>query len=755
MAVSQLHVRRASLCASLLAALALHGDAPKTEVRPARVAMADGVKLATDVYLPTAGKPPYPTILLRTPYNKVSGKAIANGFCARGYAVVVQDMRGRFASEGKAAIIFGNDGLGGKHKDGHDTLRWIAKQDWSDGKVVTVGGSALGIVQNMAAPGAPEALRGQVVSVAFSDYYHQAAYQGGVWRKELLEGWLKSQKLEDVNLPTFLKHTTYDDFWKGLSAESHADRVNAPGLFVGGWYDIFLQGTINSFTTIQERGGPNARGRCFLVIAPTAHGPFTQKVEYPNAARAPLNYAAPRNLLEHWLKGERKGVEKLRPVHYYVMGDTDDKKAPGNVWRSADSWPPLAAATPCYLRADRTLGKSKPDGGGQLTYKYDPEDPVPTVGGQNLLTSKGPMDQRKVESRADVLVFTTEALAEPVEVTGRVRAKLFVSSDCPDTDFAVKLCDVYPDGRSMLVTDGIRRASLRSGFEKRELLEKGRVYELEVDLWSTSLVFNKGHRIRVAVSSSNAPRFEPNANTGEAHPSQRQDPGRDQHRASVRQVPLPRPPAGLRRPGRRRGKGRGEVQVGLPAGSTNRALPPLTLRPRRADISFTVFYLNPRATDDVLAMVREQMPAGWRLLTPSHPTEFTRELGECDFLVVADHQVTAEYLALAPKLRMIQHQGVGYERIDLAACRARGIPLGLTPQGTSVGVAEHTLLLILASCKRLVKAATGASSGRWMQWELRQGSFELAGAERPLLSLRQRQQRQRHHVGHRYKKAKS
>jgi phosphoglycerate dehydrogenase-like enzyme len=152
-------------------------------------------------------------------------------------------------------------------------------------------------------------------------------------------------------------------------------------------------------------------------------------------------------------------------------------------------------------------------------------------------------------------------------------------------------------------------------------------------------------------------------------------------------------------------------------------------------MSFTVFYLNPRATDNVLAMVREQMPAAWRLLSPSHPTEFARELGECDFLVVADHAVTADHLALAPKIRMIQHQGVGYERIDLAACRARGVPLALAPEGTSVGVAEHTILLILASFKRLVKAATGASSGRWMMWELRQGSFELAGKTLGLVGL--------------------
>jgi putative CocE/NonD family hydrolase len=370
----------------------------------------------------------------------------------------------------------------------------------------------------MAAPGAPAALRGQVVSVAFSEYYHQAAYQGGVWRKELLEGWLKQTQMEEVNLPTFLEHSTYDDFWKKLSAEANAEQVDAPGVFVGGWYDIFLQGTINSFVTIQERGGPNARGKCFLVIAPTAHGSFKESVVYPDVAKAPINAVAPMNILAHWLNGPQADVEKLKPVNYYVMGDAEDKTAPGNYWRSADVWPPKSAPTPFYFHADRSLSKAKPDGDGQQSYKYDPDDPVPTRGGQNLLIDKGPMDQRPVESRPDVLLFTSEPLDAPVEVTGRIKATLFVSSDCPDTDFTVKLCDVYPDGRSLLVTDGIRRASLRNSFEKREPLVPGETYEIEVDLWSTSLVFNKGHRIRVAVSSSNSPRFEPNPNTGDAHP---------------------------------------------------------------------------------------------------------------------------------------------------------------------------------------------------------------------------------------------
>lgn len=491
----------------------------RAAARTERVPMSDGVKLATDVYLPEKGNPPFPTVLIRTPYGRAGAKGVAGNLCPQGYAVVAQDMRGRFDSEGEAAIIFGNDGLGGKHQDGHDTIRWITGQPWSDGKVGTWGGSALGIVQNMAAPGAPDALKGQVVIMAFSDYYRQAAYPGGVWRKELLEGWLKNTKMEAVNLPTFLEHPTYDDFWKGLSAEAHAGQVRAPGVFVGGWYDIFLQGTINSFTTLQKQGGPGARGKCFLVVGPQAHGNFDQKVVYPNAAQSPINGFAPMNLLAHWLKGAATGVEKLKPVHYYVMGDTEEKDAPGNFWRSAEDWPPPADPTPLYFHADHVLSREKPADDGQLTYKYDPQNPVPTLGGQNLLIPKGPMDQRPAESRPDVLLFTTAPLDRPMEVTGRIGARLYVASDCPDTDFTVKLTDVYPDGKSMLVTDGIQRASLRESLEKRAALEPGKVYEVNVDLWSTSLVFNRGHRIRIAVSSSNAPRFEPNLNTGDPHPT--------------------------------------------------------------------------------------------------------------------------------------------------------------------------------------------------------------------------------------------
>jgi uncharacterized protein len=220
---------------------------------------------------------------------------------------------------------------------------------------------------------------------------------------------------------------------------------------------------------------------------------------------------------DYVLKGQDNTAAKEKPVHYYVMGDPTDKTAPGNEWRNADSWPPAATPTPFYFHPEgKLVAAEKPAGSGSGSYRYDPKNPVPTIGDAELGFDIGPKDQRKAEARKDVLLFTTETLKGPLEVTGRITAKLFISSDCPDTDFTVKLTDVYPDGRSMLVTDGILRARFRESFKEEKLLEPGRVYEIAVDLWSTSLVFNKGHKLRVAVSSSNAPRFDPNPNTG--HP---------------------------------------------------------------------------------------------------------------------------------------------------------------------------------------------------------------------------------------------
>ena len=354
--------------------------------------------------------------------------------------------------------------------------------------------------------------------MACSNMYTQAAYQGGVFRQSLIEDWFAEYHFSPAALAAIRAHPRYDAFWARLNPETRAAEVNAPAVYWGGWYDIFQQGTINSFVTVNNEGGPRARGQCRLILGPWSHDDIKQLVDPRKADRYPAAGDAIR-FFAYWLKGECNGVPCDRPVHYYVMGDRCDPCAPGNCWRSADAWPPPAETAPFYLHADGRLSRTPPDDAdnaadARLSYRYDPRDPVPTCGGQNFKGSQGPKDQRCVESRDDVLVFTTDVLAEPVEVTGRVIARLHVSSDCPDTDFTVKLTDVYPDGRSMLLTDGILRARYRESFERETLLEPGKVYELSVDLWSTSIVFNRGHRIRVDVSSSNAPRFEPNPNTG-------------------------------------------------------------------------------------------------------------------------------------------------------------------------------------------------------------------------------------------------
>jgi predicted acyl esterase len=490
-------------------------SAAEIEQTTVMVAMRDGTRLATDVYLPADWQEPMPVLLKRTPYNKdTDGVEFAPVACGHGYGVVIQDMRGRFASEDEDHVVFLNDGWT-ERRDGHDTLKWIAEQRWCNGKVGTFGGSARGISQNMLAVGAPDVLKAQHVGVAFSSMYHQAAYQGGSFRKALVENWLRGNHFHPKSLETFRAHEAYDAFWEELDPESQAQRVNAPGVFVGGWYDIFLQGTINSFVSIHGRGGAKARGNCRLIIGPWAHGTFDE-LTYPENSDQRPEAGDMGRFFEYWLKEADNGATDDKPVHYYVMGDPEDPDAPGNYWRAADAWPPPSQPLLAYFHDDGRLALEEPAGDDTgLTYRYDPSDPVPTVGGHNMTIPKGPMDQRRVESRPDVLTFTSHVLDAPVEITGRIRAKLYVSSDCPDTDFTVKLCDVYPDGRSMLVTDGIQKAKFRESYREAKLLEEGNVYELKVDLWSTSLVFHRGHRVRVAVSSSNFPRFDPNPNTGE------------------------------------------------------------------------------------------------------------------------------------------------------------------------------------------------------------------------------------------------
>ncbi len=483
---------------------------------PTMVPMSDGVALATDVYLPE-GEGPFPVVLARSFYGR--GAGLAEQFTTNGVAFVIQDTRGRGDSEGED-LVFHTDGWG-ERQDGADTVRWIREQPWCNGKVGTMGASALGIVQVLMAPATPE-LTCQAIWVADSSFYGGLSYQGGVWRKELCEIWAENVG-SAYRLAEWKAHPTYDAFWEEYNAEAQAERITAPAVHVGGWWDIFQQGTINNFVTRQERGGEGARGNQKLIMGPWLHG----KVQEVGDLRLPDNYdfgfeAYSAGFLGHWLTGVDTGVMDEPPVRYYTLGDVDDPEAPGNEWRTADAWPPFETVeTPLYLHADGALRHDSPaDADASRTFTFDPADPVPTLGGANLNIPAGPFDQREIGPRDDVLKFVTEPLASPLEITGRVKVRLHVSTDAVDTDFTAKLIDVYPDGREILMLDGIRRLKFRNGFERPELLPPGEIAVLEIDLWSISLIFNKGHRIAVHVSSSNHPRFEVNPNNGDDFPSE-------------------------------------------------------------------------------------------------------------------------------------------------------------------------------------------------------------------------------------------
>lgn len=474
------------------------------------VAMRDGQVLPTDVYLPRLPQGCYPTVLVRTPNGRESiTKLQARMVCSKGFALVVQDMRGSRPGLGEE-LLFVRD-----QADGHDTLQWIAAQPWCNGCVATWGPSAMGFAQNLLAPGAPPALRAQHVVMAFSNMYAQAAYQGGAFRKEMVEAWLADRYRGAEMLALVRQHRTYDDFWAALNPEAQAELVNAPAVFWGGWHDAFVEGTIRSFQTIHNQGGPRARGQCRLILGPWSHHDLRFLVDPRNAECFP-RAADPLRFFRYWLEGVPNDVPCDAAVHYYVMGDRCHPYSTG--WRTADNWPPPATPQAFYLHPDGSLQEQVPPESTSRTYPYDPQRPVPTLGGRNYALPAGSLDQRPVESRPDVLVFTSDELNEPLEVVGMVEARLFVSSDAPDTDFTVKLTDVFPDGRSMLVTDGILRASLRDGFQREVPLEPGREYRIRVELGSTAYVFGRGHRLRVAVSSSNWPRFEANPNTGPLAP---------------------------------------------------------------------------------------------------------------------------------------------------------------------------------------------------------------------------------------------
>ncbi|MCB9742618.1 MAG: CocE/NonD family hydrolase [Alphaproteobacteria bacterium] len=492
------------------------------DLRDERVEMRDGATLATDVWLPR-GEGPFPVVVTRTPYGRWMGRFIRKDLNDDGYALVAQDTRGRGDSEG-VDCVFLCEGDGAL-QDGFDTLSWIDQQSWSDGHVVSWGPSALGIAQYLTAPTDPPGLVGMLPSVATGDFFDDAILPGGVYRESLIEGWLSAQGslffIDEVE-----GHLDDPAFWEPGDALSDVDRIDVPALHVGGWYDIFLAGTVDMFVATQAGGAEGARGQQRLVLGPWTHGGLGARAQgeliYPASAEGPeLAIAelerALRDAVAPSPSGPHAAVawEDTPAVQYYVMGDVDDPEAPGNEWRTADAWPVPAAASRWHLRADGALTEACPgEGEGELAYVADPLDPAPSVCGANLNIQAGPCDQAEVDARADVLSFETEALAAPMEITGPLSARLYLSLDQVDADLIVRVSDVYPDGRVMLLLDGAARVASREDVFALHPVEPGERFALDVALAPTSVVLNTGHRLRVSISSASAPRWGVNRNNG-------------------------------------------------------------------------------------------------------------------------------------------------------------------------------------------------------------------------------------------------
>ena len=492
----------------------------QTYMVPAR----DGAMLGTDVYLPDSGDA-FPTVLMRTTYNKdASNKgirfsdAMAKPFVDAGYAFVVQDTRGRFTSEGVDSIFL-TDG-DGPLKDGYDTVEWIVQQSWSNGDVGIMGMSALGITSYMAAASGHPALKAAFVTACASNLYDDVFYPGGVYRQHMADRWITGQGRAEF-LPFIYAHASYDSVWQRVDLPRLAPQSHTAIYQWGGWFDCMSQGQTDAFSALQERGGDGARGNQMLMMGAWSHSGTSQtqgELRFPTTTDDANPFHETIPWFDSKLKGAATMLDTMPPVRYYLMGDVDDSLAFGNVWMSADSWPPSGVSSlALYLQRDSLLAPVPPeDGNASATYEYDPADPVPTLGGLNLYKPVGPADLRPVESRPDVLTFSTDPLQEPLAVAGKVRMKLFASSNCPDTDFMALLTDVYPDGRSMLIVDGAIRARYRESKSDPEFMVPGDVYEFDINLWDTAIVFNRGHRIRVDITSSNSPRFMPNPNTATA-----------------------------------------------------------------------------------------------------------------------------------------------------------------------------------------------------------------------------------------------
>ena len=477
------------------------------------VPMRDGIELATNVYLPE-GDGPWPVVLTRTPYDKDGIDRSVAGYNARGYAVVSQDVRGRYDSEG-INQPFEND-----IEDGYDTVEWIAAQTFSDGNVGIFGTSAPGITANLAAASAPPDLTAAYVTVAPDSLFYRSRFVGGVFKESHSGGWLRGQGVSEEAINAYKARAVLDDQWRATDFLFHRGNVEIPVYNVGGWHDIYAEGSLHNFVYLQNDGNLQARGKQKLFMGAFGHGVLQGDLEYPGGGLINGDSEEQMRWWDYWLKGIDNGIMDEPPVNIYMMASARKGKVSAkNRVIQLDSWPPQNTETRYYLQPDMGLATAPPmTDDNSKTYTFDPANPVPTVGGQNLGADVGPRDQREIGQRQDYLRFSTPVLEEDVVVAGHIDMELYVATDALDTDFVVKLVDIYPDGYEALILDYPIRARFRDGQNPGdvELMTPGAVEKLTINMWSTAQTFEAGHRIGVHVTSSNYPRFAVNPNNGAA-----------------------------------------------------------------------------------------------------------------------------------------------------------------------------------------------------------------------------------------------
>lgn len=492
-----------------------------------KVSMRDGVRLATDVYLPE-GDGPWPVIFLRFPYNKATAAGIGPEAARRGYVFVAQDTRGRFASEG-ANLPFDADGQADGQWDGFDSAEWIARQPWCNGRIGTWGGSAGAVTQYLLAGTGHPAIVSQHLVVGSGSLFRDSIYRGGIFRKAMIEDWLKSTKYDPQALQQWTSNHLLNSYWKDREINNHYSQVRAVGVHIGGWYDIFAQATLDAFLGYQLQGADGARGRQKLIMGPWTHGVLQTKageLKFPGGDKPPGTAHDSWAWFDATLRNQPNSATEQPAITYYVMGAANEPGAPGNEWRTAAQWPPVATESlRLQLNPDHTASlhdasaagtsAEESSAAGTLSYRSDPSDPVPSIGGYELTIPSGPRDQQPIESRKDLLVFTTRPLEEPLEVTGHVTASIRLKSTAPDADMIVRLCDVYPDGRSFNITEGALRLRFRDDPEQEKWMVPGQEVTVQIRMWPTSMIFNNGHRLRVHIASSSSPALEPNLQNGQ------------------------------------------------------------------------------------------------------------------------------------------------------------------------------------------------------------------------------------------------